>query len=62
MTIDEFINRAAKPIMVYRYARADTRRNSGAQKRMLNAAIELDELIYEYCFGISKKKENTDEV
>lgn len=49
MTVDELVNQLAKPIMVYRFAKADNRKNSGAEKRMLHAMEEIDKIVLTYC-------------
>jgi len=49
MTVDELVTKLAKPIMVYRFAKAQHNRK-GANKRMVNAMREIDEIIREYAF------------
>lgn len=48
MTVDELVNKLAKPIMVLRFAKADRRTNSGAEKRANNARIVIDDIVKIY--------------
>lgn len=48
MTVDELVDQLAKPTMVLRFAKADTRINTGAQKRAQNARLEIDKLVQKY--------------
>jgi len=55
MTVDEFIDKLAKPIMVLRFARAQENNTynkglaKGAKKRAANARLEIDRIVREYC-------------
>jgi hypothetical protein len=53
MTVDELISKLAKPIYVYRLARAqldktDPYRRRGAETRMKNAEREIEEILFQY--------------
>lgn len=48
MTVDDLVNELAKPTMVYRFAKADYRKNSGAETRMNNANIEIQNIVLKY--------------
>jgi hypothetical protein len=48
MTVDELVTRLAKPIMVYRFAKAQHNRK-GANLRMVNAMREIELIVQEYC-------------
>lgn len=48
MLVDDLVDKLAKPIMVLRFAKADVRKNTGAEKRAENARKEIDKLIVEY--------------
>ncbi len=46
--VDKLVDDLSKPTMVLRFAKADNRSNSGAEKRAENARRQIHELIVEY--------------
>jgi hypothetical protein len=48
MTIDELVDKLAKPIFIFRMARGDTRKGFGREKRLENARREIRLAVEEF--------------